>query len=59
MELKIDDDTADRLARRAERHGFDSTEAYVRVLLKTVLDELEEFEGGADVESRLEDLGYL
>lgn len=59
MDVALDNDLPDRLSKRAEIAGFDSTEAYVNELLRTVLDELEEDRGQDDVEDRLEDLGYL
>lgn len=58
MDLTIDEDLAERLAARAERHGFDSSEAYAETILKVVLDELEGQET-EKVQDRLKDLGYL
>lgn len=59
VNLKLDDDLADRLERRAEANGFDSAGEYTTTLLRTVLDELDRVEDDSNVEERLEDLGYL
>jgi len=61
MKLDVDKQLYDRLSNRAEKKGFDSAEEYSITILETVLDELEEDEDQAsgDVQSRLEDLGYL
>jgi hypothetical protein len=60
MELTVDldDEVYERLATRAKRHEFDSSEEYVVFMITTVLDELEG-EDNDDVRDRLEDLGYL
>jgi hypothetical protein len=62
MELDIDDELRRRLAARAERAEFESTEAYCVAVLRTVVEELDD--GRSDeradaVTDRLEDLGYL
>jgi len=59
LELTIDDDLYNRLANRADRFGFESTERYSEVILETVIDELEGEQGGNQITDRLEDLGYL
>lgn len=64
MELNLDEVVRDRLASRAERHGFNSTEAYAETILTAVIEELEgdrraDSDRSAEVEDRLEDLGYL
>lgn len=65
MQLDIDDELYERLRKRAERQGFASAEEYSIIILETVLDELENIEddndigSNNDVQSRLEDLGYL
>lgn len=58
MELELDDGYRERLAARAERLGFESTEAYAQTIVETVLDELDDDHDDA-VQDRLEDLGYL
>jgi len=64
MELDIDDGLRRRLAARAERAEFESTEAYCVAVLRTVVEELESREaresGGDErtVSDQLEDLGY-
>jgi plasmid stability protein len=57
--LKIDSDLYERLANRAESHGFESTEEYANIVLQTVLDELENETEDDEVAQRLEDLGYF
>lgn len=65
MNVDIDEELGVRLARRAERHGFESTEAYVNTVLAAFLSEIEAEGQGAgsdqrgSLERRLEDLGYL
>lgn len=61
MELVIDldEETYETLERRAETNEFESPEEYSRVVLRTVMEELEENTESDDVEQRLEDLGYL
>lgn len=59
MDVTIDDDLSDRISERADTVGFDSTEAYVNELLRTILNELESTSEGGEVKDRLEDLGYL
>jgi len=59
MQIQIDNELRERLSRRANKIGFDSTEEYAIIILETVVDELEETDAEGDVESRLEDLGYL
>jgi hypothetical protein len=60
MELDIDERLYERLSKRAKAKGFDSAEEYSKIVLETVLEEIEEVnEGDNDVQSRLEDLGYL
>ena len=59
MQIQIDNELRERLSRRANKIGFDSTEKYAIIILETVVDELEETDAEGDVESRLEDLGYL
>ncbi|QHS17322.1 hypothetical protein GWK26_09285 [haloarchaeon 3A1-DGR] len=64
MKLDLDADIQDRLAERADEHGFDSTEAYAETILTVVLEELEtdqraDADRSDEVEARLEDLGYL
>jgi hypothetical protein len=61
LTLEIDDEIYRTLERRAEENGFESTEAYCRTILSTVVEELEKegTEAGDEVEERLEDLGYL
>lgn len=58
MELHIDDELYARLERRAAETGFDSAEEYGVVVLRTVVEELDDDRDEA-VEDRLEDLGYL
>lgn len=59
LALELDDDVYERLQRRAQNNGFESTEAYCRTVLRTVLEELEAEATDDEVEQRLEDLGYL
>lgn len=61
MELTVDVDAAihDSLTRRAEKNGFESTEAYCETILELVVEELEGDQRSEQVEQRLEDLGYL
>lgn len=59
LTLEIEDSVYSTLERRAEMNDFDSPELYSETILETVLDELESGEAKADVEDRLEDLGYL
>lgn len=59
MELDIDEALYERLARRAERQGFDSAEEYSAVILETVITELETEQHDQEVDDRLRDLGYL
>jgi hypothetical protein len=61
LNLEINDDLSRVLERRAEENGFESTEAYCRTILSTVVEELEKEGTETDeaVEERLEDLGYL
>jgi hypothetical protein len=59
MQLDIDKQLHQRLSERAEKMGFDSTEEYCVTILEIVIDELEEENAHDDVQSRLEDLGYL
>lgn len=59
LALELDDDVYERLERRAQDNGFESTEEYCRTILRTVLEELEEERTADEVEQRLEDLGYL
>jgi len=58
MELSIDRDLYERLEQRAEETGFQSAEDYSVLVLRTVVEELDN-EREDDVEERLEDLGYL
>ena len=58
MELPINDGLYERLKQRADETGFESAEAYSVVVLRTVIEELDE-ERDSAVEQRLEDLGYL
>jgi hypothetical protein len=58
MQLPIDDELYDRLQQRATETGFDSAEEYSVVVLRTVVEELDDDRDEA-VEERLEDLGYL
>jgi len=62
MELDIDDGLRRRLAARAERAEFESTEAYCVAVLRTVVEELDDPDrpdgAGDAVADRLEDLGY-
>jgi plasmid stability protein len=57
--LNIDSDLYERLANRAESHGFESTEEYATTVLETVLNELEKEAEDDQVSQRLKDLGYL
>jgi hypothetical protein len=70
--LDVDDGLYDRLSKRAVEQGFESPEAYARIVVETVLDELEttesratgtdrtaETDADSGVQDRLEDLGYL
>jgi plasmid stability protein len=57
--LNIDSDLYERLAYRAESHGFESTEEYATTVLQTVLNELEKEAEDDQVAQRLKDLGYL
>ena len=59
LTLDLDDDLYEKLERRAENNGFESTEAYSRTILRTVVEELEADASDDAVEERLEDLGYL
>lgn len=59
IHLEIDEELLGRLERRAENNGFESTEAYCRTILRTVVEELEKEGTEDEVEERLEDLGYL
>jgi hypothetical protein len=59
MQLDIDKQLHQRLSERAEKMGFDSTEEYCVTILETVINELEEENANNEVQSRLEDLGYL
>jgi hypothetical protein len=59
MRLDIDKHLHQRLSERAEKMGFDSTEEYCVTILETVINELEEENTNDEVQSRLEDLGYL
>jgi hypothetical protein len=59
MQLDIDKQLYDRLANRADKMGFDSTEKYCLTVLETVMNELEDDDTDAEVQNRLEDLGYL
>lgn len=58
MEIQLDKDTRERLVRRAEQNGFDSTEEYIKTILQVVIEELED-QHTDTVQHRLEDLGYL
>jgi predicted CopG family antitoxin len=59
--IDIDDDLYERLQRRALDNEFDSTKEYCQTVLEIVVDELESDaeDAQAEVEDRLEDLGYL
>lgn len=59
MEIEIEDDLEEMLVRRADHLKFESPEAYAKVILRTVLEELEHDNETDAVEDRLEDLGYL
>lgn len=64
MELNLDVDVRNRLSSRADRQGFDSTEAYAETILTVVIEELEgerraDSDQSDEVKDRLEDLGYL
>ncbi|WP_178917749.1 hypothetical protein [Natronomonas gomsonensis] len=60
LTLDVDDDTGAVLERRADEHGFDSIEEYAETVLSLVMNELEnDTKRNEEVESRLEDLGYL
>jgi PHD/YefM family antitoxin component YafN of YafNO toxin-antitoxin module len=59
MELDVSDELYRQLSQRAEQKGFDSAEEYSIVIIQTVLEELEDSGASDEVESRLEDLGYL
>lgn len=61
MELRVDVDDAvyETLERRADEHGFESTEAYCRTVIELLIEELEGGTRDGEVEQRLEDLGYL
>jgi hypothetical protein len=59
MQLDIDEQLQERLANRADKMGFDSTEEYCMTVLETVMNELENGDTDAEVQNRLEDLGYL
>ena len=59
MQLDIDDQLYDSLSQRAQEKGFDSAEEYSIVILKTVIDELDSQASNEDVQTRLQDLGYL
>lgn len=59
LTLELDEDLHRTLERRAEANGFESTEAYARTVLRTVMEELEDGAADDEVEERLEDLGYL
>ena len=59
MQLDIDEQLHERLANRADKMGFDSTEEYCLIVLETVMNELENNDADAEVQNRLEDLGYL
>jgi plasmid stability protein len=59
LTLELDEDLHGSLERRAETHGFESTEEYCRTILQAVVEELEGDATDDEVEERLEDLGYL
>lgn len=59
MNVEIDDETYEKLSKRAKLKGFESAEEYSAIILKTVIDELNESETDEKVQNRLEDLGYL
>ena len=59
MQLDIDEQLRNKLSKRADKVGFDSTEEYCVTVLETVINELESENADNDVEKRLEDLGYL
>lgn len=59
LTLTVSEDLHRSLARRAEEHGFGSTEEYCETVLELVVEELEREGAGDEVEDRLEDLGYL
>lgn len=59
-DIRIDEEVYDRLDDRADRYGFESTDAYAEQILATVIAELEANDGQDEgVTDRLEDLGYL
>lgn len=58
--VDIDDDIYAIIERRAQRNDFDSPEEYCQIVIRTVVEELEEdTDEDVAVEERLEDLGYL
>jgi len=57
--LELDDEIYETLRQRAQNNGFDSPEEYSQTVLRTVMEELEHETAHDEVESRLEDLGYL
>ena len=61
LNLEIDAELSQTLEIRAEEHGFESIEEYSKIILQTVIDELESEnkETDEEVTERLEDLGYL
>jgi len=59
LTLDIEEETYGSLGRRANRNGFDSTDEYASMIIRTVIDELEGGEEDDAVRDRLEDLGYL
>lgn len=64
LDLSIDSTLHKKLSTRAEKMGFESAEEYSKVVLHTVINELEtsdnsETQNNSDVKDRLEDLGYM
>jgi len=59
LSVSVNEDLYERLANRAERHGFDSPEDYSAAILQTVIDELEPETTDEAVSDRLSDLGYI
>jgi len=58
--VELDEDVVATLARRAETNGFDSTEAYCKMVLSVAAEELRtELQSDENLEERLQDLGYL
>jgi len=59
LDVELTEESYEMLVARAEKQGFDSPEEYGSMILRTVINELENPEEDDAVRGRLEDLGYL